>query len=112
MKNLKIYSPQNFQECKSTLNFVYKIFGKENNLHFFYYNKLNYKKFENIITIKYEKKIVGVAIIVYKKMFFYNSKIKSAFLTNVCIDKSFRGKGLSRILLENCFKIIKKKNAL
>ena len=62
--------------------------------------------------MRYGKKIVGAVIIVYKKMFFYNSKIKSAFLTDVCIDKAFRGKGLSRILLENCFKILKKKKCV
>ena len=68
------------------------------------------KRKEKIFYIKIKNKIIGCVKVINKKIIFLRKKIKVAGFAYICIDKKFRGRGYSRILINQCINAAIKNN--
>lgn len=87
----------NKTELINALELIAKVFynGKTEKILIPY----KYLKPDNFIAIKIKNQIIAVCVIITRELFYNDKLIKASFLSFVCVDESYRGKGLSRKLI-------------
>ena len=102
------------KDLDESFNLAYNVFSKNVNqldraLKLITWTDYPYFEFRNLVIAKDNDNIIGLVRIV-PTIFLWNSReVKSAGVSSVCIDERYRGRGISKLLLEKTFFEIEKR---
>lgn len=98
MDNKYLGNARNKAEISLALNLAYKVFAKKspNKMLALPNKSLNNK---NVVVFKIENKVMATCFIYNRLLYFKREKIPCSFLIYICVDKSVRGMGYSKELM-------------
>lgn len=97
---------ENDKDVSAAIFLIKKVFFSNiNSEKFLLPNKTLIKK--NVVVIKIKNKVVASSLVNDRFLYLKNDKIPCSFLSCICVDDQYRGKGFSRLLIDFTIQLCK-----
>lgn len=108
-----VRSPKDKSEVDKGFVLAKKTFKniKHHNLIDKFYASDKLKNINLVINLN-NNEVIGFSINIIKFIYLFKTKIKCGFISSICIEKKYRGKGFSKLLIEESNNNLKKNNVL